>query len=405
MASRFNELSDVNCRHANSAGKPVKKINDGDGLYLWVTSEGSKYWRFRYRFNSKEKCLAFGVYPKVSLKEARDKRDAARKLLSENIDPSVQKKIEKLRSRLDSANTFKSVAIEWLSKKSHVWSDKHVSDVKRRLEVNLFPQIGDLPINNIEAPELLAAIRQIEKRGALDLSHRVLQVAGQVIRYGIAIGKCKRDPTADLRGALATHKKKNQAAIKPEKFPTLLKDIENYESVGGERQTTLALKMVAYTFVRTNELIGARWEEFDLDAKLWVIPAERMKMKAEHLVPLADQALEILTELKVISGNGDYVLQGRSRFKPVSNNTMLFALYRLGYKGKMTGHGFRSLASTILNESEFNRDVIERQLAHHERNEVRGAYNRAEYLPARRKMMQWWADYLDVLRKSENTPL
>jgi integrase len=240
-------------------------------------------------------------------------------------------------------------------------------------------------------------VRKIEKRGAYDLAHRVLQVCGQVFRYGIATGRCQRDVAADLRGALTPHVKKHQAAVRPEELPELLRAIETY-AAKGDLQTMYALQLLALTFVRTNELIGAEWDEFDLDAKLWMIPAERMKMRTEHIVPLSDQAVAILTELKVMAGKSRFVFPGRNRDKPISNNTMLFALYRLGYKGKMTGHGFRAVASTMLNEQGWRPDVIERQLAHCERDEVRGAYNRAEYLQERVKMMQAWATYLDAIK-------
>jgi len=269
----------------------------------------------------------------------------------------------------------------------------HAEDVKRRLEVNTFPHIGARPIAEIEPPELLATIREIELRRAYDLAHRVLGVCGQVFRYGVATGRCKSDPTRDLKGALTPHKQKNQNAIRPEQLPELLRAIASYDSIG-DKQTRLALQLLAQTFVRTNELIGAEWSEFDLENSIWAIPASRMKMKTEHLVPLAKQSHEILEQLKAISGDSRYVFPGRNPENPISNNTMLFALYRLGYKGKMTGHGFRAVASTILNETGFNPDVIERQLAHCERNEVRGAYNRAEYLQERKKMMQHWSDYL-----------
>jgi len=222
-------------------------------------------------------------------------------------------------------------------------------------------------------------------------------VCGQVFRYGIATGRCSRNLAADLRGALTPYKKKHQAAVRPEEFPVLLRAIAGYEDIG-DKQTRLALQLLALTFTRTNELIGATWAEFDIDAAIWTVPAERMKMKTEHVVPLSKQAIAILEELKVIGGGSRFVFPGRNRDRPISNNTMLFALYRLGYKGRMTGHGFRAVASTMLNEKGFRADVIERQLAHSERDEVRGAYNRAEYLPERKKMMQQWANYLDKLK-------
>lgn len=389
-------LTDTAIRNAKPADKP-QRLFDGYGLYLEVAPSGGKWWRLKYRHASKEKRLSLGVYPEVSLKEARSKRDEARKLLADGTDPGEQRKLDKLLKIDRAANSFEAVAREWYKKQLHTWVPHHATDVLRRLEANLFPDIGARPIAEIEAPELLATVGKIEKRGAYDLAHRVLQVSGQVFRYGIASGRCTRDISADLRGALTPHKAKHQAAVRPEELPDLLHAIDGYEAIG-DRQTRLALQLLALTFVRTNELIGALWEEIDTEAALWIIPAERMKMRSEHLVPLSNQALAILDELRGLCGGSRFVFPGRNRDKPISNNTMLFALYRLGYKGKMTGHGFRSVASTMLNEQGYNRDVIERQLAHCERDEVRGAYNRAEYLPARKLMMQQWANHLDALR-------
>lgn len=344
----------------------------------------------------KEKRFSLGVYPNVGLREARRKCEDARRVLSEGRDPSAERRAEKLRAKAATENSFETVAREWYGKQAHTWVPHHADDVRRRLETNTFPYIGARPIDEIEAPELLATMRKIEERGAYDLAHRVLQVCGQVFRYGIATGRCKRDLSADLRGALTPHQKKHQAAIRPEELPELLQAIGTYDTLG-DKQTMLALQLMVLTFVRTNELIGATWAEFDLAHGIWAIPAARMKAKAEHVVPLPRQALASLADLKAIGGGSRFVFPGRNRDKPISNNTMLFALYRLGYKGKMTGHGFRAVASTILNEQGWRPDVIERQLAHCERNEVRGAYNRAEYLPERAKMMQSWADYVDAV--------
>lgn len=407
-------LKDTTIRNAK-AGAVSKRLWDSGGLYLEVSPAGGKLWRFKYRFRAKhkqtgefkllERVLSLGKYPDVSLVEARERRDAARKLVANGIDPSEQRAREKREAAGKAANSFEAVAREWYCKQVHIWSESHTSDVLRRLEANLFPAIGDRPIADIDAPTLLAAVRKIEARGAHDLAHRVLQVASQVFRYGVATGRCARDPVPDLRGALTPHTKRNQAAVKPDELPALLRAIDGYEEVGG-KLTTCALQLMALTFVRTKELIEAPWEEFDLDGAVWMIPAERMKADAEHVVPLSKQALAILRELETLGCGSRYVFPGRNRDKPISNNTMLFALYRLGYKGKMTGHGFRAVASTILNETRtkdggrrFDADVIERQLAHCERNAVRGAYNRAEYLPERRAMMQAWADMLDELRR------
>lgn len=397
MAAKLNLLTTPECKNATSQGRAIRKLHDGGGLYLWVYQDGSKFWRLRYWIDGKEKSLSFGAFPDIPLKEARARRDAERRKIEQNLDPSVEKKAAKIKSKQAATSSFEAVALEWYNKRAHTWVEHHARDVKRRLESNIFPEIGRRPIAEIEAPELLAAVQKIENRGAHDLAHRVLQVCGQVFRYGIATGKCSRDVARDLRGALTPHVTKHQAAIRPDQLPELLRAIDGYDQLG-DLQTKLALQLLAITFVRTNELIGAEWSEFDLDNRVWVIPAQRMKMKTEHVVPLAKQALEILEQLKPLSGGSRYILPGRNPDKPISNNTLLFALYRLGYKGKMTGHGFRAVASTALNEMGFRADVIERQLAHCERNEVRGAYNRAEYIQDRTAMMQHWADYLDGVK-------
>jgi integrase len=402
--SRRKPLTDTAIRNTKPASKQ-QRLWDGDGLYLEVSPAGGRLWRFKYRFGGKEKLLALGKWNVVTLKDAREHRNDCRKLLARGIDPGEQRAQEKRAAAGKAANSFEAVAREWYGKQSGVWSESHADDVLRRLEANLFPEIGARPIADIDAPALLAAVRTIEKRGAHDLAHRVLQVSSQVFRYGVATGRCMRDPAPDLRGALAPHKKRNQAAVTPDELPALLRAIDGYDAIG-EKLTGHALRLMALTFVRTKELIEAPWSEFDLDNAVWMIPAERMKADAEHVVPLSAQALAILRELQAIGAGSRYVFPGRNPDKPISNNTMLFALYRLGYKGKMTGHGFRAVASTILNEArtkkgarQFDADVIERQLAHCERNAVRGAYNRAEYLPERRAMMQAWADMLDAMRR------
>jgi integrase len=390
-------LTDRAIRNAKPDDRAVR-LFDGGGLYLEIAPSGGKWWRFKYRFGGKEKRLSLGVYPAVPLTAARKRRDAARELLADGLDPSEQRKADKRTAAAKAANSFEAVAREWYAKHSRTWVETHAADVSRRLESNLFPELGDKAIAEITAPALLAAVRKIEHRGAHDLAHRVLQVASQIFRYGVATGRCERDPAPDLRGALTPHKSRNQAAVTPDELPALLRAIEGYGELG-DKLTGYALRLMALTFVRTGELIGATWDEIDLDGATWIVPAARMKMKAEHVVPLSREAVALLRELRAIGGESRFVFPGRNADKPISNNTMLFALYRLGYKGKMTGHGFRAVASTILNESGFRADVIERQLAHCERNDVRGAYNRAEYLPERRKMMQQWADMLAAMRE------
>ena len=382
-------------RNARPGDKP-QKLYDEKGLFLLITPAGGKCWRFKYRHGGKEKLLALGTWPAVSLAQAREARDVARALLAEGRDPADARKADKLARRRADEHSFEAVAREWHGRQAAQWSASHAGGVLRQLESNAFPALGHRPLAEIEPPELLACARMIEARGAHDLAHRVLAVCGQVFRYGVATGRCARDPTADLRGALTPHKARHQPAVRPEDLPELLRRVEGYDrEAGGDTLTRMALQLMALTFVRTSELIGARWEEFDPDAGLWAIPAARMKMRAEHLVPLSRQALERLAALRPVGGGSAFLFPGRHRDKPMSNNTMLFALYRLGYKGRMTGHGFRAVASTVLNEAGFRADVIERQLAHCERDAVRGAYNRAEYLPERRELMQWWADYLD----------
>ncbi len=398
-------LDNVTCKNATSEGKKIRKLHDGGGLYLWVYEDGRKYWRLRYKIHDKEKSISIGVYPKIGLKQARENARLEWEKLDNHLDPSIERRIRKQQSKEAADNSLEAVAREWYSKQLNTWVPSHAKDVLRRLEINVFPYLGNLPIKKIEAPELLNTVRIIEQRGAYDLAHRVLQVCSQVFRYGVATGRCSRDPAIDLRGALTPHKKKNQAAVKPEELPELLRAISQYERIG-DKQTRLALQLLALTFTRTNELIGALWVEFDLDNALWIVPSERMKMRNEHVVPLSSQVLTILSELKPIAGDSQYLLPGRNTRRPLSNNTLLFALYRLGYKGKMTGHGFRAVASTALNEAGFNPDAIERQLAHGEINEVRGAYNRAKYLPERIKMMQWWSDHLEALEEGASvTPI
>jgi integrase len=377
-------------------GPAAHRLWDSQGLYLEVSPSGGKWWRLKYRIARKEKRLSLGTFPDVSLKNARKRRDAARELIADGIDPSKQRKAEKRDAKGREANTFDAVAREWYAKQARAWVPTHAADVIRRLESNLFPEIGATPIAELTAPALLAALRKIEHRGAHDLAHRVLQVSGQVFRYGVATGRCQHDLSRDLRGALTPHKGRHQAAVTPDELPALLRAIKCYGELG-DKLTGYALRLLALTFVRSGELIGATWDEIDMDNASWIVPAERMKMRTEHVVPLSRQALAILREVRAIGGGGKYVFPGRNRDKPMSNNTMLFALYRLGYKGKMTGHGFRTVASTVLNEAGFRADVVERQLAHCERNDVRGAYNRAEYLPERRAMMQQWADMTDAL--------
>ncbi|MRD45650.1 tyrosine-type recombinase/integrase [Caenimonas koreensis DSM 17982] len=387
-------LTDTAIKKAKPGPKPVK-LSDGQGLYLLVTETGSKLWRWKYRVDGKEKVMALGAYPDVGLAQARDAMGDARKLQASGADPMVRRKADKVARKLSAENSFAAVARLWWAHWKATRSDSHTAYVIRRLEADVFPAIGTRPVDAIEAPELVAMVKAIAERGALDIAKRALQTTGQVFRYAIAHGKAKRNPAADIKPGdiLPARKKVNYARLDTKELPELLRHIESYQ---GAAVTRLAIKLMALTFVRTSELIGARWEEFDLDAKRWDIPAERMKMKTPHIVPLSAQAVNILKALHLISGHSPMVFPGeRDHSKPMSNNTILGALARMGYKGRMTGHGFRGIASTLLHEMGFNHAHIELQLAHQERDAVSAAYNHATYLRERAKMMQQWADYLD----------
>ena len=385
-------LSDAKARNAKPRTKPYK-IADGEGLFLVIMPSGSKYWRLKYFFAGKEKLLALGVYPEITLADARDRRAQARKVLAAGNDPGEVKKEAKRVAILNNANTFEVVAREWFEKRKHEWAPGSVRCKLHYLEKQLLPTLGPRAIAGITPPQVLDMLRAIEERGTLDTARRVMQMCGQIFMYAIATGRAERNPVPDLRGALMTPVVKHYSFLKANELPDYLRKLEAYD---GSLQTKLALRFLLLTFVRTNELRGAEWTEIDWDKAEWRIPAERMKMKELHIVPLSRQAVRVLRELEQFSGSQQYVFP--NQHNPVtfmSENTMLYALYRMGYHSRTTGHGFRSTASTILNEHEFRADVIERQLAHGERNRVRAAYNHAQYLPERRKMMQWWADYLD----------
>ncbi len=396
-------LTDIAVRKAAVRDKPYR-LSDEKGLYLEIALSGSKYWRWKFRFAGKEKRLALGVYPEVSLAEARAARDGARKLLASGVDPSEARKAQKA-SRVELAeNSFEAIAREWFAKYAPTWVDTHADKIIRRLERDIFPWVGSRPIDKVTAPILLVCLRRIEGRGAIETAHRALQNCGQVFRYAIATGRAERDPAADLRGALSPVVESHHASITdPKAIGALLRSIEGYE---GSLVTKCALRLAALVFVRPGELRKAEWAELDLDKAEWRIPAARMKMREVHIVPLATQAVTTLRELHALTGHGRYVFPGaRTNGRPMSENTVNAALRRLGYaKDEMTGHGFRSMASTILNEQGWSRDAIERQLAHGERNNVRAAYNFAEYLPERRRMMQAWADYLDALTAPNPDP-
>lgn len=379
------------------------KLYDEQGLFLRVTPTGGKWWRFKYRFDGKEKLLSLGTYPDVSLASARERRDQVRKLIASNppIDPSGKRKDDKAERLANKSNTFELWAGKWWQHWQTSKSPRHAEYVKRRLESDVYPRIGNLPINEIAAEHIVDAVKAIAARGALDIAKRAHQTIGQVFRYAIAHGrdsKATRNPAADIRTSdiIETRKKENYARIEIKELPQLLRAIDASSSLP---LTRLAVKLMALTFVRTSELIGARWSEFDLEAAQWRLPADRMKMKTPHIVPLSRQTIHVIELLKNLTGNGEMVFPNQNNHsKPMSNNTILKALEVMGYKGRMTGHGFRGLASTALHEQGFDHQHIELQLAHQERNEVSAAYNHALYLKQRGTMMQQWADYLDELK-------
>jgi integrase len=399
-------LTDTAIRKAAPRDKPYK-LADGGGLYLEVMPTGSKYWRLKYRVDGKEKRLALGVYPDVTLAAARNGREDARKMLAQGRDPSADKKavkLAKVEAMAVTIDTFEVVARQWMARQDV--AEVTANKTRWLLETFLFPDLGSRPIGGISARDLLDVLRKVEATGKLETAKRAKIKAGQVFRYAILEGKADADPTASLRGALKPPKNKHHAAITdPVRMGELLRAIDGF---AGQFVTLAALKLAPLVFVRPGELRQAEWREIDLDGAIWRIPAERMKMKAAHLVPLAPQAVAILRELHPLTGEGRYVFPGlRTGSRPMSENTVNAALRRLGYSGEeMTGHGFRSMAATRLNEMGWNPDAIERQLAHAETNKVREAYTHAaQYLDERSRMMKAWANYLDALRTpSEEVP-
>ncbi|MBS0569650.1 MAG: tyrosine-type recombinase/integrase [Proteobacteria bacterium] len=387
-----------------SALKPrtlVYRVADAGGLCIEVRPDGARYWRYRYRFAGKARMLSLGVYPQISLVVARKRRDEARSLLQSGLDPSLQRKAEKLHLKLSAENTFGAIAREWLQQQRGKLAEVTYRKAEWLLSFVL-PAFGNKPIADITAPEILAILRGIEARGAHETAHRVKQRIGQIFRFAIATGRAERDPSNDLRGALAPVVTSPRAAVTdPKEVSELLCAIDAYQ---GQPVTMAALQLAPLVFARPGNLRAMEWTELDLDAAEWRIPADKMKMREAHVVPLSKQAVAILRGIHPLTGYGRYVFPSlRTGRRPMSENTVNAALRRLGYdKETMTGHGFRALASTRLNEMGWAPDVIERQLAHAERNKVRAAYNRASYLPERRKMMQAWADYLDSLRQPSN---
>lgn len=394
-----NTLSDKLSALQVKQSKPkdkTYKLSDGKGLNLEVRPNGSKYWRLSYRYQQKQKTLALGIYPVVTLSDARAQTIEAKKLLQQNIDPAVHKRQQTINTH---EHSFKKIAEQWHKKESGRWSKDHAKRVWNSLEADAFPHLGDIPVKDIKAPAVLYVIRQIEKREALDVATRVKQRISGILRYATYMGIIEYNPVDALKDVIRTRKVQHRKAIKLEELPSFLNDLDSY---GGYKLTKLALHLIVHTFVRPGELRSAEWKDFDLVNKIWRIPAEKMKMKEEHIVPLSTQAINLLHEIKKLTGKYSLVFPGsHDSRKMMSENTLTYAI-RKRLKYDATAHGFRTVASTILNEAGFRMDVIERQLAHGDRNKVRAAYNRSQYLADRTEMMQWYSDYLDGIKNNSN---
>ncbi|WP_317930189.1 tyrosine-type recombinase/integrase [Halioxenophilus sp. WMMB6] len=399
-----NKLTDIAVKQAEIKDKD-HWLNDGQGLRLLVKANGTKAWRYGYRFNGKQKTLAIGTYPEVTLKAAREIHQKARFQLQEGIDPAEQKQSSRRQKRQNQSTTFSVLAREWWEHQKGTWKPDHANRVILRLEQNAFPTIGDKPIADVRPQDVIRIVRHTENRGAPDVAQRVLEDIRRVCRYSVQMGKLETNPASELDGILKGRKTTHRASLPREELPEFLKLLSNYHKQG-RLLTQLAIELLVLTFVRPGELRGARWEEFDFEQAVWRVPGERMKMGTDHLVPLCRQALEVLERVKEISGSYELLFPSeRKRNEAMSENTMRRAIFKLGYDGNQPGktkanpHGFRATASSILNEAGFNPDAIERQLAHMERNGVRAAYiHHARYLDDRVNMMAWWADYLDELR-------
>ena len=391
-------LTEYEIKHLKAKSR-MYRVSDGNGLALEVRPSGSKYWRWRYRYQGKEQMLAIGEYPIVGLAEARKKRDEAKGKLAEGKHLTREKKIQKLRQAHESANTFEKIARRWLEMKEQGLNEKYASQSLARMEQHVFPRIGALAIAEITIPDVVEVVEAIGKRGTIETAKRMKQIMSQVFRYAAQRGLCQHNPAADLRDLLPSQEKEHHACIHPSELPELLAKIESLQ----ENVTKYAIKLLMLTFVRTGELIGAKWEEINWDKEEWHIPKERMKMRRSHTVPLSTQVIDILREQHKSTSEKEFIFfSAASACKHISNGTVLMGLRRLGYKNRMTGHGFRTLASTILNEKGCAPDVIERQLAHEDTDKIRSAYNRAEYLLERKKMMQEYANYLDSVARGNN---
>ncbi|KAB7734599.1 tyrosine-type recombinase/integrase [Klebsiella pneumoniae] len=390
-------LNDMQIRRAKPEAKAYT-LGDGQGLSLLIEPNGSKSWRFRYRYAGKPKMISLGVYPTITLADARSRRDDARKLVAEGKNPSEVRKEQKIALQTESESAFEKIATEWHQMKSAKWSAGYASDIMEAFQNDIFPYVGTRPIGEIKPLELLNVLRKIEKRGALEKMRKVRQRCSEVFRYAIATGRAEFNPAADLSSALEVHQSNHFPFLKADELPDFLRALDSYT---GSRLVQIATKLLMITGVRTIELRAALWSEFDLDNAIWEISAERMKMRRSHLVPLSTQALDLLNELKMMTGNYRYVFPGRNDpSKPMSEASINQVIKRIGYGGRLTGHGFRHTMSTILHEKGFDSAWIEIQLAHVDKNSIRGTYNHAQYLEKRSSMIQWYNDYIYSIKDS-----
>ncbi|HHK8232693.1 TPA: tyrosine-type recombinase/integrase [Serratia marcescens] len=393
-------LTDIQIRRSKPQEKPYT-LNDGQGLSLLINTDGSKGWRFRFRYAGKAKLMSFGTYPLVTLADAREKRGEARKQVANGIDPVAEKRAQKLAQKLSVENSFEAISREWHTYKADRWTLAYREEIMRTFEQDVFPYIGQRPIAEIKPLELLEVLRRIEKRGALEKTRKVRQRCGEVFRYAIITGRAEYNPAPDLASALAVPNQKHHPFLSAEELPYFVKDLEGYT---GSIITKNAAKIVMLTGVRTQEMRFATWEEIDFERGIWEIPAERMKMRRLHIVPLSTQVVELLKQLQPITGHYPYIFIGRNnRRKPISKESVNQVIELLGYKGRATGHGFRHTMSTILHEQGFDSAWIEMQLAHVDKNGIRGTYNHAQYLEKRRDMLQWYADFIAGLARQSHS--
>ena len=392
----------LNARQVDTAKPKDKpyKLADGGGLYLLVNPNGARYWRLKYRVAGKEKLLALGVYPDVTLADARAKRDEAKRGIAGGIDPNEAKREEKIAREANVRNTFQEIACEWHSSKLYKWSEGYASDIMEAFNKDVFPYIGKKPISEIKPLELLNVLRRMEGRGATEKAKKVRQRCGEVFRYAIVTGRAEYNPAPDLTSAMQGHESKHYPFLNTSELPTFFEALSGYS---GSMLVVLAARLLIITGLRTGELRGATWQEIDADAAVWEIPAERMKMRRPHIVPLSLQAQAIIMRIREMTGRYPYIFPGRNDPRKTMSEASINQVFkRIGYAGRVTGHGFRHTMSTILHEQGYNTAWIETQLAHVDKNSIRGTYNHAQYLDGRREMLQWYADYMDALEHREN---